>query len=125
MKTFRVINGSHFEGKIEYVKGQTIQTESDLAKSFPNKFEEVASSPSKSPTLVTGPLKPNHTDEKKDKGLADVTSEFPLAVASDLRVHLKSAGWYVVSDPDGEQEIGGKAVRKAEVDGVINTYIEG
>jgi len=111
MKTFRIKDGcgKHQEAirKNEkkprtYKAGDAFESEVDLAKEFPNKFERVPSQSAKQPVSQ----------------MVDVTDEFSIAAEADVSVLRKGKNQFFVMD--GASPINEKGLKKSDV----HTYID-
>lgn len=128
-RKYKVIEGTHWEGKREYKKGETFTSSYDMCATFSNKFEclgEVTETTSASLVVsVKDEVKPAETSvsesvEKPDEQPSakevetpsapipsvvtteygeDVTNQFQKAIDAGVKVYVKS-GWFNVYDPD-------------------------
>ncbi len=135
---FKVLVGSHrARGGREYKKGETIESERNLAKIFRNKFQRVSAAGGfpeeqeklKRPDIPT-------LDDVADKGGGNepavapppelgnkVTSGFPGAKKAKLDVY-ENNHWYVVVDPTNNNELNEKKLRKNKVEPFLKNYLE-
>lgn len=102
---YRLLTGSHMEGKVEYVAGlnDVIESDNDLCTMFPNKFEKL-SKPSNVPSM--------EFDE-------DVTENYE--VEEGTRVYRKGSWCYLVVDGSIQNE---KGLRKEDVQEFIDSPVE-
>jgi hypothetical protein len=101
---YKVINGRHFVGKKEYVKGDVIEGDDMLMERFPNKFERILTASAVKEVEVPAEVQTAFEEEaaaseveipaKKEEPVLgeDVTVEFPLAVDRDIRVWAVKQG---------------------------------
>lgn len=145
MRTFKNLGGLHShtysDGRtVEVKKGELIEVELDLAKAFPQKFEEVFSRPE--PTPQGPPPKPiptvilqkqapaipekaqadnpaQPTTRRESKLGKDVSERFPLAKEVGLVVLRKGGKYSVVEEEDLEEALVGPVSKEA-----VEKYLE-
>ena len=140
---FRLINkkgiGSHqyFDkdgNSVTVSPGEVLESDKDLVKLFPNKFEyaEPIDDPDATPVVTDVPDFPlrNVKDDttvveppKEGPYGIDVTAEFPKAVEANLTVFEKLK-WYTIVDPEDKTILNEKKLRKAKVNSFLEDYLE-
>jgi len=130
-------------GKVTIYKsedGCVIESDSDLVKKFPGKFErvkafdpaaeaaaqteeeEVEEAPQPSAPSNKKPAKKT-TKPKKSVG-KDVTEKFPEAKEEDFKVFLKGSAYVVTEADDPSVPLNKKLLKKKEVMSFIKEYLE-
>jgi len=108
------------DGAVVPTGGVFIDDDDELCSKFPGKFEVVGIAH----TTANPAGEPNeHDGEGTDEGEGeDVTGDFELAKENDFKVIKTEKGWNVFNN-DGDL-INGNPLRKKEVIGVINEWLE-
>lgn len=144
---FKVKSGVHYQGPKKFVKGDTVESASDLTITFVNKFEKVVEEETQAPVVNANAS--NDTDKKeevapvdaKDENVADtgstdddtaketeggidVSAEYEIAVENKIKV-IRSKGWYNLFDTveDGAK-INESGLRAAAVEAAIEDYLK-
>ena len=124
--------------------GNVIESENDLIKMFPGKFElvEVVTAPvevvksaenkksdvqkivEKVAKDISAPVK---KEEKKAEPIGkDVTEKHPLAEEQDFKVfYVKGKGYFVTEADDDSVALNKKGIKKEKVEAFIKKYLEG
>ena len=113
MPTFKVLSGSHVEGKRTYEAGETVESPNELDKIFVNKFARVSDDDS---------LPEDDEDEaaEGDSLGDDVTADFPEAEDAGVLVFKgEDGGWYVAWEDDPDEALNEKKLKKKEVSDFI------
>lgn len=136
---FKVLRGSHYQGKKIYKKGETVESFRDLVAVFgKKKFER--DYPAEQRTVSVARAKPNiplpvddveeeveeiEDDDKVEEPLSihgeNVTSEFPTAEKVDMIIFVK-ANWYSVIDKRDNKVLNKKKLRRKEVEPFLEQY---
>lgn len=122
--TFKVNAGIHLQGGKEFKAGDTLQSNYDLVALYPGKFSLIAVAPQEEEesTPTPAPKQPVPAATPSTFG-ADVTEDFSNAVEADLRVYRKVANFFVVDPSNPTVALNDKALKKAEVEKFITTYL--
>ena len=136
--------GKHVEldGK-EYGPGDTIETDRDLKKLMPEKFELVHEIYAPDVSVLEKPVIPGPDTSEVDDDLipsdstsevensepevsehgTDVTDQFEDAKTAELKVYKKGP-WYSIVDPDNDQVLSEKKLRQNKVAEFLAQYVE-
>ena len=143
MQKFKVTMGTHQEAGRVYKSGQTLETNTELHKMFPGKFQLLDGSPASSqppmppvqpPAHPYPPIKADkaaNTTAEQSKATGkpegrDVTKQFPKAVEEDFKVFKLIDGLYNVYDVDDQSKpCNNKPIPKAEIDIAIRSAMAG
>lgn len=117
--------GNH-AGSARTTQGEIVETDLDLIKMFPNKWEKIVEEDK--PKMQGAPIgeKPEEHELQADSGVGwdDVTKDFESAGDNDLSVHHKKGVGYEVRD--GERTLTEKALRsKTQVTAFLKQHLEG
>jgi len=109
--------------------GEIIETEDDLCKMFPGKFEEVKipeSQAKKEKTEDTKSKPKKKIVKKKKKSLGrDVTEKFEVAEEEDFKVfYATGRGYFVAEAEDPTTSLNEKGLKKASVEKYIKKYLK-
>jgi len=149
MALFRLIGGKHTQDGTKYRKGDTIESDVDMVKKHPNKFEAVfvQEVPTQKKIQAPAPIPVPETQKaaKKEKEAVenirplkvpapmpipepvknDVTKQFPVATELDLRVIRKGKMKFnIVEASDPETPLNAKALTKTEVNRMLEKFAE-
>jgi hypothetical protein len=131
---FIVENGQHSDasGK-KYLKGETVESASDLTVIFKNKFKKVVEEDTPDTDIPekkednpeeTEALEETEAPEEIENGGENVTSQFDIAVENNIKV-IKTKGWYNLFDSEEEDaKINDNGLREAGVVDAIENYLK-
>ena len=112
-KKFKLLVGTHSEGKKIYRAGDTVESERDLAAEFgSDKFVPEAQFQANAEEAAAEAL-------KQERG-ENVTDEFEIAIEAEVEVFKKKGKW-AVYEPDGTVVAGRLA--KKDVEAAIEDYL--
>lgn len=123
-----------------YKPGDTVESEQDLCKVFPNKFERIPDeAPSSfSPSTEEQKAAVSKAAKKGAKGVAppeteepepnplgrDVTKRFPTAQEEDFQVFADGGAFSVVEADDPTEALNDKPLKRKDVEPFIRQYLE-
>jgi hypothetical protein len=147
-KLFRVIEGSHFEGNVEYTKDQVVESSRNLVDVFPGKFVEISAQivqpmgvtppvsvvdkirqvdvqATQSPASVVAPVVEQGDESAAHPYGADVTSQFKIARRAKLTVRKRGGKFFVFESSDDDAPLNKKGLASIAVESFVEDHVDG
>lgn len=137
---YRLLKGMFDYRKVVYRKGDIVETNMDLMKKFPNKFQPVfegggAAIPEVQETAAPDLQQEQQEAEEQGDDIAetkpqeevreeDVTHQFKIAVDEDFKVIKKGSNEYLVFDNTDQVFVNEEPVKRNQVKRLITDYLE-